>query len=283
MGRSNPTNPYSTDPSSTAKDVSPPIAKGRVENVKGMPDNGGYHTVRVRLYRNNNTFIAPVLTPMLGSVWIPRRKSDVAVMFSKSGKPWVIGAWYAPDRVERGNIDIPDYDPGDIRVGNESGSHMTVNNDGSIHIETADKQAVNISKQTAIAYLNSSQSIAGDDNYYQVNFDTEEDNKADLFDPTTGTITLLHGGEYTIEAEITFLTPGQNNRYTIAVFVDGTIIKRRAVQSSVNNEISPTISAHRRFDGGEEIDIRIRQNSGSPHDIEGAQESNHFTIKRDGI
>jgi hypothetical protein len=131
MARQNPSNPYSQDPEHTAKDVSMPLQKARVLDAKGMPDGNGFHTVRIKVYGDESPYMAPVLTPMVGSVWVPQAGEDVAVMFGAGDKPWVIGSWYPVDRVDDGTIDLPDYEPGQIRIGNDEG-YIGVAADGTI-------------------------------------------------------------------------------------------------------------------------------------------------------
>lgn len=153
MARDNPSNPYTQDPQHTLKDVPMPVQKARVMKATGMPDGDGFHTVKVRVYGDEAPCQAPVVAPMFGSVWVPKEGEDVAVIFGNADKPWVIGAWYPLDRVENDEVDLPAYTPGDIRLGNESGAHVTVGDDGSINIVAADGQEVNIggiSMETAV-------------------------------------------------------------------------------------------------------------------------------------
>lgn len=137
MGRSNTSNPYDADPDVFHKETNMSVQKARVEDVNGMPDGQGFHTVTIRVYGDETPYVAPVIMPMVGSVWVPPSGSDVAVIFSDSDKPWVIGSWYAVDRVDSGNIDIPDYEPGDIRFGNDTGAHVTIKENGDVLIESS--------------------------------------------------------------------------------------------------------------------------------------------------
>jgi len=138
MARNNPSNPYTRDPAHTAKDVPLPVQKAKVMAAGDHPEDDAFHTVKIRIYGDNAPYIAPVLTPVPGSVWIPEEGTDVAVIFGDSNKPWVIGSWYALDRVEDGEVDLPDYEEGDIRFGNSTGSHVTVDSEGGVTIGTAE-------------------------------------------------------------------------------------------------------------------------------------------------
>lgn len=136
MSRNNPSNPFTRDPGHTQKDVPLPIAKAKVLESPDHPDEDGFHTVRIRVYGDSAPYVAPVLAPMFGSVWVPKEGTDVAVLYGASDKPWVIGAWYPLDRVEDGEVDLPDYESGDIIVGNEEG-YVAVRNDGSVEVPTS--------------------------------------------------------------------------------------------------------------------------------------------------
>jgi hypothetical protein len=76
-------------------------------------------------------------------VWLPEEGDDVAVLFSKEGKPWVVGSWYAADRLESGNVELPEYEEGDLRVGNSAGSHVTLKSNGDVEIEAAGEVYIN--------------------------------------------------------------------------------------------------------------------------------------------
>lgn len=144
MARDNPTNPFSREPNRAKKDVPMGISKAEVMSAKGHPDKYGFHVVRIRVYGDGSTYLSPVITPAHGSIWIPKEGQDVAVLFGEDEKPWVIGAWYAIDRVEDGEVDLPSYEPGDLRLGNESGAHVTVKDNGDVRIESGDNGDVYI-------------------------------------------------------------------------------------------------------------------------------------------
>lgn len=138
MARDNPSNPFTQDPQHTQKDVPLPVQKAKVLDADGQP-GGGFHTVRIRVYGDGAAYQAPVLTPMFGSVWVPEPGTDVAVIYGNSDKPWVIGSWYPRDRVEDGDVDLPDYEPGDIILGNENG-YIGVEADGTV-VDSAPESA----------------------------------------------------------------------------------------------------------------------------------------------
>lgn len=108
-----------------------PVSKAKVEASAGHPDENGFHTVTIRVYGEHSSFDAPVLPLSIGSAWIPKANTDVAVMFGSSDKPFVVGPWYAIDRVEKGEVDIPDYEPGEVVIGNEEG-HIRIDNNGAV-------------------------------------------------------------------------------------------------------------------------------------------------------
>ena len=135
MTTKNPSNPYSSDANHTSKEVQMPISKARVVDVKDSVDNG-FHTVRIKVYGDGTSYVAPVITPVIGSVVVPKKGDDVAVVFDSADDAWVIGSWYAVDRVDNDDINLPEYEEGDVRIGNDSGSHITIKNNGDILIDS---------------------------------------------------------------------------------------------------------------------------------------------------
>lgn len=260
-----------------------PVQKAKVMASGDHPGDHAFHSVTIRVYGDDSPYVAPVITPMFGSVWVPKEGQDVAVIFGNNDKPWVIGAWYPVDRVEGDDVDLPDYQAGDIRLGNETGSHFTVHSDGHITIQTDGFERIDIDHQSATTYLEIDQSVPGDSTYYIVEFDTEEDDPQDLFDTTTHSYIVRHNGRYEASATIEIAAAGQNNLYTLALFRNGSMVKRKSRQSVVNEPLSLNIDFERRLDEGDEIDVRLLQDSGSNKTINGLQESTSFNIKREGI
>lgn len=284
MARNNPTNPYTRDPSHTQKDVPMPIQKAKVLDAKGMPDESGFHTVKIQVYGDDAPYIAPVVTPMFGSVWVPREGTDVAVTFGNADKPWVIGAWYPLDRAdEDGDVDLPDYEPGDLRLGNESGSHVTIHDAGAISIITDGRQPVNIDHQSATALMSTDQSVAGDDTYDLLAFDTAEDDPEGLFDSTQNGFVLRTDGTHEIAVTVEIPSPGQNNRYTLSLFRNGSVMKRKSGHSVVNQELSLSVDSQMRMDATDVIDVRLKQNSGSSKTVNSSRLTTEFSVERRGI
>jgi len=283
MARNNPSNPYTRDPAHTAKDVPLPVQKAKVMAAGDHPEDDAFHTVKIRVYGDQAPYIAPVLTPVIGSVWIPKEGQDVAVIFGDSNKPWVIGAWYPLDRVEDGEIDLPDYEEGDVRLGNESGSGVTVHNDGHISIMTDGTERVDIDHQSASIFLNTNYSLPGDNSYYKIPFNMIEDDKEQLFNASNNSIVTKADGLHRISASMEVPTPGQNNEYSIAVFVNGTERKRVSNQSAVNEPLSIQVQTQIRLDPEDEIDIRAKNNSGTNRTVLGSPVTTEFNVRRAGI
>lgn len=283
MARDNPTNPFTQDPQHTSKDVQMPISKARVMASKGMPDGNGYHSVRIRVYGDQSTYVAPVVTPMPGSVWVPKEGTDVAVLFDTSDKPWVIGAWYAFDRVEDGDVFMPDYEPGDIRIGNHTESHVTVHDDGHISVVTPDNERVDIDHQSAAVYLSNDYDVPDGNTYYKIPFDTVEADDEQLFQPATNDIKVKADGLHDLTASVEIPSPKQNNLYTIAIFVNGTEEKRVSRQSANNEPMSVQVTTMERLDAGDVVDIRLRQNSNGDRTVLGSDKTTEFDVRRAGI
>jgi len=134
MGTDNPMNPYTNDEEETRRAVAPPIAKAKVVEVYPTDEESGdlgYHTVRVRVYGEDSTFQAPVLTPMFGDANLPPVDTDVAVAYGPNEKPWVVGAWY------RANGDgPPDHQAGERIIGHPlTGSSIKFDANGDIVLD----------------------------------------------------------------------------------------------------------------------------------------------------
>lgn len=283
MARNNPSNPFTQDPAHTQKEVQLPVQKAKVMAAEDHPEENAFHTIRIRVYGDQATHRAPVIAPMFGSVWIPKEGQDVAVIYGDSDKPYVIGVWYPLDRVEDGEALLPDYEAGDIRLGNETGSHVTVRDNGNIHIETGGFEPVNIHHQSASVRMSADQIIPGNDTYSVVEFDTTEDDPEELFDPTEHTLTVRHGGQHRVETTVEIQSAGQNNRYTVALFADDEVIKRKNQQSAVNEQLSTSVATTRTFDDDTELSVRMRQDSGSGKTINSENVATEFSIERHGI
>jgi hypothetical protein len=259
-----------------------PISKARVVSAKGYPDQNGFHSVRIRVYGDESTYLAPVLMPMPGCVWIPDEGTDVAVMFNQADKPWVIGSWYALDRVEDDDVDLPDYEPGDLRLGNSTGSSVTVHHDGHISLITDDTERVDIDNQSAAVYLSTDYS-ASSNGYTKIPFDAVEEDREGLFRPATNDIQIHANGLHRITTSVEVPTPGQNNTYSLGIFVNGTIEKRISRQSSVNEQMSIQVTTEQRLETDDIVDVRFRNESGQARTVRGSQVTTDFSIRRAGI
>lgn len=134
--KNNPTNPFSRDESQTRREAAMPFQKARVVGAFSKSKDG-FHTVRIKIYGDEAAYTAPVLPPTIGGAYVPKEGHDVAVAFGESDKPWVVGPWYALDRVEDGEVELPDYEPGEIVLGNESGGTIRIDNDGNIYLNSS--------------------------------------------------------------------------------------------------------------------------------------------------
>jgi hypothetical protein len=283
MTEKNPSNPYTSDPHHTSKEIQMPISRARVVDAKGMPEGDGFHTVRIKMYGDESTFLAPVLTPMAGSVWVPQKDSDVAVIFTQQDKPWVIGSWYALDRVESGDQLLPDYNVGDLRLGNHTGSHATIHNDGHITIATEGTHPINIDTQSAVVSRNTDQVISGSDTYNTIEWNSVEDGSVKLYNDTEYQYELLHDGKYNVSSTIEVESAGQNNLYTLALLRNEDVVKRVSRQSTVNEPLSISVSMTKILDADDTISVALRQDSGSNKTLNGNDVTNDFVINREGI
>lgn len=285
MPKSNPTNPHATNDADVEHVAPMPVQRATVEAVGSYDgERGATHTARIRVYGDPSPYEATVLSPSRGDVNIPTEGDDVAVVFGANEQPFIIGFWYAANKVDDGRVNLPEYEPGERVIGTPlNNSYFRIDKDGTITIRSDGAAAINIDRNSFAAYTNTAQSIAGDDQFYKVQFDVEEDDPENLFNPSSYDATLKHDGLYEVGGTIAFPTPGQNNRYSIAIFVNGSQEKRTSFQSTVNNEISLSVELHAKLDEGDVLDIRVRHDRGSPSSINGSKITSSFSAERQGI
>lgn len=271
---SNNSNPFDLDHEQVRnKGTDNDVVRATVLDV--LPD---IHSVRVNPRGDNAPVVAPVLTPKYGMHVLPGEGERVTLLYITENVPVVVGGVYLAD-----GQDPPEAEEGDVIFGNGTGSEITIHQDGHITIETSQRERIDIDNQSAAAYLDTDQAIAGDENYHIVEFDTEEDDTEELFDPTTHSYTLMHGGRYEVNTTIEIPLPGQNNRYTLGIFVNDTLAKRKSRQSVVNEPLSLDCEMNQRLDPEDEIDVRLLHDRGSDSTVAGTQVSNGFNIERKGI
>lgn len=236
------------------------------------------HAVRVNPRGDNSPFVAPVLTPKYGMHVLPGEGERVTLLYIAENVPVALGGVYLAD-----GEDPPEADVGDVVFGNSTGSEVTIRENGNIHIATGEYQPINIDHQSGSVRMSADQTIAGDDVYEKVEFDTVQDDPEDLFDISTNSFTIRHGGQHRVESTVEIEAGGQNNRYTVGLFADGTLVKRKNRQSVVSEPMSVAISTTRRFEDDTNLDVRLRQDSGSDKIINSADVATEFSIERHGI
>lgn len=284
MPKENATNPHTTNSSEVSRISSMPVQRATVVGVSGHQSaDASFHTARIRIYGDPSPYMATVLTPSRGDVAIPTEGDDVAVVFGESGQPFIIGYWYAADKVEDGTVDLPHYEPGERIIGTpHNDSHIAIREDGTIEIVTEDYERVDIDHQTAVAYLSTDQDIAGDDQYYRIDYDSVEDDQEELLDQV-GIFKTRHEGLYDVNATVAIPSPGQNVRYSLAIFINDSEEKRKSRQSAVNEELSLDVSTYKRLDEDDEVDVRLRHDRGSSSTVNGSQVTAEASISREGI
>lgn len=249
------------------------VVRARVLDV--LPE---IHAVRVNPRGDDAPFIAPVLTPNYGSSTLPQKDSRVSVLYITDNTAVVLGSVYLLD-----GEDPPTVAEDEIRFGNSSGSYISINQDGSISIRTEGNKPVNIDHQSATAIMSADQSIAGDDQYYIVDFDDVNDDPDDLFDPNKNGFVIKTEGQHNLSSTVEVTSAGQNNRYTLALYRNGQLMKRKSRQSAVNDVLSITVTTNRQFEDGDVIDVRFRQDSGTSKIINSNFNATEFYIQRKGI
>lgn len=281
MGTGNPMNPHTQNEEEIEAIVEPPVAKAEVVQAARHDDKvKGFHSVRVRVYGETSTFLAPILTMMQGDAHVPPVGSDVAVMYGPNEKPWVVGYWYATD----GDAEPPDYMPGERIIGSPlSESFIKIAADGHIEIKTEGLKRVDIDHQTSSVYLTGANQSIPAGNTDKILFDTVEEDLEDLWDEANNQMVARADGLHRINATVALPTPGQNNSYSIYIYVNGSPVKRVTRQSAVNEELSLTVVTMELLDEGDVVDIRVENGSGSPKDVLGSEQTTEFDMRRSGI
>lgn len=283
MATDNPMNPHTQDDSKVQRSVAPPVAKARVVQAARHDRDGetkGYHTVRVRVYGETSTFLAPVLTMGAGDAHIPPVGSNVAVMYGPNEKPWVVGYWYATNE----DREPPEYLPGERVIGTPlNESYMKIAADGHIEIRTEGNRRVDIDHQSASVFLDNNYSLPSGSTYNKIPFDTIEDDPEELFNASNNSIDVLADGLHRLSASAELPTPGQNNQYSIAVFVNGVERKRVSNQSAVKEPLSLQVQTQIRLDAGDVVDIRMSNDSGTSRTVLGSPVTTEFNVRRAGI
>lgn len=270
---SNNSNPYSLD-GDQVRDKSIDNSVVRATVLDTLPE---IHSVRVNPRGDNSPTLAPMLTMRHGSHTLPSKGERVILLYVAENTPVCLGSMYLLD-----GKSPPDVDSGDILFGNYSGSGVTVKDDGTITIITEGDKPVNIDVQAAAVNKNTAQTIPNNDTWYKVKWDQVEFDSDGLFNDTEDSITAQYGGLYTITGSVSYPNPAQNNRYGIGIFVNGELIQRVTQQSANNVEMTIDVTTQELLSAGDEIDIRVRHNSGSDKNILGSPVTDKFTTSREG-
>jgi hypothetical protein len=132
---SNNSNPHDVDGKQVRnKSVENSVVRAKVLDV--LPNT---HSVRVNPRGDNSPVVAPVLTPTYGMYMLPDEGERVTLLYITDNVPIVLGGVYLLDGVEP-----PQANVGDVVIGNESGSTITIENGGDIRIDSSDDSDVYI-------------------------------------------------------------------------------------------------------------------------------------------
>ncbi|WP_226041165.1 hypothetical protein [Natrinema sp. DC36] len=148
MAKNNPKNPHTRDEQHIQHDIAPPLSKATVMSADSHPDEDGYHAVKIKVRGENSTQMARVLPFTIGSAYVPRQDDDVSVMYGVNDSAWIVGPWYSSEKIADERANLPDYEPGEVVLGNHTGSNIRIDNDGDIHINSNDGDVyINETKQ----------------------------------------------------------------------------------------------------------------------------------------
>lgn len=197
--KGNTTNEHDTNDGEVAAKMPLPIQRCRVTAARDSQDDG-LHRVSVRPYGGSSAEEAVVLTPMIGSVTVPEQGDDVLVIYGEDDTPFVLGAWYALDRLVDGDLPLPDYDAGDLVLGTKNGA-ITVTKEG--RVESTDTAAFD-------AHLSTTQPDAQAGLYANV---IENVNVNDSFTKVDdSTVEIQKDGRYRVEYTLGFNRNGSQER-----------------------------------------------------------------------
>lgn len=285
MTKDNPMNPHKQTDEQVRHAVQPPVAKAEVVQARPHdrddPNQKGYHTARIRVYGEESTQLAPVLTSMVGDAYVPTVNSDVAVMYGPNEKPWIVGSWYPVDE----DREPPNYQPGERIIGHpDTGSYFKIAKDGHLEIITEGRQRVDVDHQTSSVNLNdSNQTIASGDTDI-IEFDTVEEDAEKLWNQNGNfKMTARADGLHRLIASATLPNPGQNNVYSISIYVNDIEEKRISRQSAINEEMSLQVSTMERLEEGDEVDIRVTNESNASRVVLADDSTTEFDFRRAGI
>jgi len=236
------------------------------------------HAVRVNPRGDNAPIVAPVLTPTYGMHVLPSEKERVTLLYITENVPVAIGGVYLAD-----GPNPPEADENDVVFGNSTGSEITVHEDGHISVTTEGTQRVDIDHQSAAIYLGTDYSAPSGGTYNKIPFDSVEGNDENLFRPSTNDIQVKADGLHRLTASVELPTPGQNNAYRLAIYVNGTEEKRVSRQSAVNEPMSIQVTTMERLDDGDVVDVRIANESGTSRTVLGSDKTTEFDVRRAGI
>jgi hypothetical protein len=271
---SNNSNPYDLD-SDEVKNKTWDNDVVRADVLDVLPDA---HAVRVNPRGDNSPIVAPVLTPMYGTHALPQEGERVTLLYITENVPIVLGAIYLSDTEQPPSAAVGDY-----VIGNSTGSHVTVHEDGHISIITDADQRVDVDHQSASIYLANDYSAPSGGTYTKVPFDTAESDEENLFDAANNSVVAKADGLYRLTASVELPSPAQNNAYQLALFVDGVEEKRVSRQSAVNEPLSIQITTMEELEVGSEVDVRISNDSGQNRTVLGSDKTTEFDVRRAGI
>lgn len=277
--KNNPANPYDIN-EGEVRSVSPKaFEKARVLAVQDSDD--GAHTATIKLYDSGSQTTAPVLTSAFGDVSLPNVNTDVMVLFGENDEELIIGSWYPPDRVARGQIDLPEYQAGDRVVGNGTESILHIHNDGTIDLTTEGTKPLNTEHQSFSAYRSGNQTIPfGTEK--RIEFNAVSHNDEGIYSTTSYAATLLNDGEYEIKTTAEIADGGQGNLYTLRIYNSDTLIKRSFRQSSVKEPLTLRISTNEIMSAGDTVYVTLENGSNSSRTVNGDDIGTEFDIRRVG-
>lgn len=138
------------------------------------------------------------------------------------------------------------------------------------------------SKLISAMYLDSAQTVAGDNKYDLVDFDKAEFDELGVIDISNSKFLIPSNrkGVYTISGHVGIDNLGQGNLFILALYKNSSLKHEHFVQGSTTNNKTALLDHTLRLAGDDEIEFYVKQNSGVNKDLLTGEDDSHMEITR---
>lgn len=139
---------------------------------------------------------------------------------------------------------------------------------GEDGIPTAKVDKISVSEVYAKIYLSTTQTVSGDDVWYDVDFDAIEHDDFDGYDTEAGEYVIQESGVYLLAVKVEAAGIGMGNYLACRAVVNGEVISRHFTHAGADSTVSSSTSSADYFEEGDTIDTQVKQDSGGSVDLE---------------